>query len=913
MAGASFYPGSWEIVRSDLHGSSLGKTGIEGTKFHFEDTGDVRWDVPEGVEQLPLFNCDTYEVFSVSIHGIVIRFGTFAGHVFEFRVMDQVAVPDSQSFLNLICEDWCTLYCQRLTVSQPKAPTDFPFSLLSALNEGFFSDVTIEAENHKTFQAHSCILMIGSPELEWQSWLEKREQATNASDATAPAPPLSGLPEDVLATVLHYIYSLSLPLDLSEETALRCIESVGTLPGFHPLASKCQAYLNNMTLRNKIMALIGEMHSSLETVINYFSSKASPGNYGAAENLGSNPARLCNTLKQSTREFFVVLIKLVMFCELFNKEKADLSTDDQHEIISFAKSYLPIFLSQLSQILQGLKAVFNAMSASQRNELAMYLVLEIDNHFEVILTVAEEIKSAIEQIIITLMSPTENNQKNNLEGVESIGGVLQRTLKNRELSRIRSVHQELNCSLIHFDQKKERFLSMTTANKVRSVSRNVEQLTEELPIFLLRLEEVMAALEEKFEWRDFKFCFRDGASKVSGVLHKLLTHRAAVYKTMEHLSELVQRDSFTNSLISLGLLDPPAQSLDSTSQAFFNTAFGSYNATQTQPEFHVLQLNLVKSFRVPQLAMDSKLSESVLELLKSERDTDMLFEVVNSAPDLRETADVSEPTEQTAPEVHVFKAHRVIVAARCDWFRRALLSGMRESIDRKIVVHDTSHSLFKIFLEYLYCGRLDAANLSLDQLTDLMLLADRYELDSLKQASEQALQGYVDEETALCLLSMSEQINARLLRDSCIFFISSHPDVMETELFEELPHCLQAEVYKARSSWAKPKRPKKQNSSDRLLGLRSRSSSPTSAGSSIADLDDFAYQIQLDPEESARQISEGLLPNGSRLNNCLEQLQDIVGPVIPRERLIQVVLAADFNVNRALNFIFSLPNESSLL
>lgn len=37
---------------------------------------------------------------------------------------------------------------------------------------------------------------------------------------------------------------------------------------------------------------------------------------------------------------------------------------------------------------------------------------------------------------------------------------------------------------------------------------------------------------------------------------------------------------------------------------------------------------------------------------------------------------------EAKPEVYVVKAHRVIVAARCDWFRRALLSGMRETIDR---------------------------------------------------------------------------------------------------------------------------------------------------------------------------------------------------------------------------------------
>lgn len=30
----------------------------------------------------------------------------------------------------------------------------------------------------------------------------------------------------------------------------------------------------------------------------------------------------------------------------------------------------------------------------------------------------------------------------------------------------------------------------------------------------------------------------------------------------------------------------------------------------------------------------------------------------------------------------IIKAHRVIVAARCDWFRRALSSGMKEAINK---------------------------------------------------------------------------------------------------------------------------------------------------------------------------------------------------------------------------------------
>jgi hypothetical protein len=33
-------------------------------------------------------------------------------------------------------------------------------------------------------------------------------------------------------------------------------------------------------------------------------------------------------------------------------------------------------------------------------------------------------------------------------------------------------------------------------------------------------------------------------------------------------------------------------------------------------------------------------------------------------------------------EYHLFKAHRVIVASRCEYLRKALLSGMQEDINR---------------------------------------------------------------------------------------------------------------------------------------------------------------------------------------------------------------------------------------
>lgn len=64
---------------------------------------------------------------------------------------------------------------------------------------------------------------------------------------------------------------------------------------------------------------------------------------------------------------------------------------------------------------------------------------------------------------------------------------------------------------------RENFNEMSFAHKVRSVSRNLEQLIDELPFFLLRLEEVTEALDDRVEWRDFKFCFKVGTSKVVSI------------------------------------------------------------------------------------------------------------------------------------------------------------------------------------------------------------------------------------------------------------------------------------------------------------------------------------------------------------------------------------------------------------
>lgn len=92
-----------------------------------------------------------------------------------------------------------------------------------------------------------------------------------------------------------------------------------------------------------------------------------------------------------------------------------------------------------------------------------------------------------------------------------------------------------------------------------------------------------------------------------------------------------------------------------------------------------MQLNLVESFCVPPLPTNSELSEKCLQMFISETNPDMMLEISCSVDN--SSSEELSPTEEKC----VIQAHRVILAARCEWFKRALLSGMREAIDKSVI------------------------------------------------------------------------------------------------------------------------------------------------------------------------------------------------------------------------------------
>jgi hypothetical protein len=113
----------------------------------------------------------------------------------------------------------------------------------------------------------------------------------------------------------------------------------------------------------------------------------------------------------------------------------------------------------------------------------------------------------------------------------------------------------------------------------------------------------------------------------------------------------------------------------------------------------------VQNLCEPPSAINSSLSKNALKLLHSGHLADMEFEVIVTPTErqnenlqfdfniengvcLSNGSEVASKVERKKAETpggkmsNTFKAHRVIVAARCEWFKKALLSGMQEDINR---------------------------------------------------------------------------------------------------------------------------------------------------------------------------------------------------------------------------------------
>ncbi|XP_073245445.1 uncharacterized protein [Porites lutea] len=843
--------GCWEIVSCKLAEERY--PSVEGIKFQLEEGGDLVWMMSSALEQetLPFFSCETF-MFD-RFEEELICYGSSVD-----RIGLKCTFESNQLVLRY--DKHLKLCCQKVNQEQSDNLFSLPYTLLAALNEGFFTDITFTASNGEKFPAHKTILCCFFTDIyKWDK---------------IPAF-LTDLSPDVLHALLHYVYTCCLPRDLSEDTAKKLMRiSQLNSNDVGSLGELCVEFLEATAVKNRIKSLISEMFAILEQVLQMTESLAADLRHNNTQAY----ALIAGTTKSALKQLVIGILKFTLLCDIFTKHKSDLSREERQEIIQHSRKRLPSFVELVETFLVIFQASVSGLSRSDKEELAVHIIPEIEKMWLTSTELGGNALDALENI--TKKADKDHKKKTHLPKMATS---LSRTLRNavhlREVMTLKRFQQKVSSTLVFLLQKRGDFAALSEDQKIRAVVKSMDKIMLEIPEQIRTLQKFPRVFEKKLSWKEWKHSYKVWTSFVSLALRKVMANRVILEPVVEEASSLIHDTEFTNLVKEIGFLRESGDEDKPENPSPPKKSTARVESVVTCPP-----------------GDKSPLAQSVLQLLLSGDYADMSFTF--DTTDLVHCSTCAEckhfSKQNSRAEI---PAHRVIVATRCDWFRRALLSGMKESIERRILVPDTSPCLFHKFLGYLYSGTLDKRTLSTDDVPEMLALSDKYEVDSLKEICEQILLCDVDEDTVLLYMGLAEQFTVPRLKEECLRYIAAHPEVMDLDMFQELPSNLKKEI----TDNVKQNMPQVDPISEEVR--------QAFALTTLEDLEDLLHDDDDEDDDdydSTGDDDDDVMPRGnSQVERCIETLRGVLGDAVPRRELLRVTLAADCDPNRALNFYFA--------
>uniref|UniRef100_A0A4W3GF64 BTB/POZ domain-containing protein 9 n=1 Tax=Callorhinchus milii TaxID=7868 RepID=A0A4W3GF64_CALMI len=146
---------------------------------------------------------------------------------------------------------------------------------------------------------------------------------------------------------------------------------------------------------------------------------------------------------------------------------------------------------------------------------------------------------------------------------------------------------------------------------------------------------------------------------------------------------------------------------------------------------------------------------------------DMLSEHVGALLHDGEYSDVTFLVEKKR-----FPAHRVILAARCQYFRALLYGGMRESHPQaEIPLVDTTAAAFSMLLKYIYTGRVSLSNEKEEVLLDFLSLSNKYGFPELEDATSDYLCTILNINNVCMVYDVASLYSLAKLSNTCCLYM----------------------------------------------------------------------------------------------------------------------------------------------
>jgi hypothetical protein len=563
-------------------------------------------------------------------------------------------------------------------------------------------------------------------------------------------------------------------LSTNEEKCKAFLEFARSFTELDRLCGLLESYLKNSSFKIQTDQLINQIKECIENINIEFKSDESV-DHQLRMNAGilTNPVKFCEAVKRSFEHITLALIKVTRLLDLFSSKQKILSKDEKNELIKKVKYTIPFIVEQMKIFLNSIFKQSLHLSEGQKRDLADSILPKVDNIVTLFIEMNQSSQEIIEKMV-TIKYYSENNKENLPNHEESdqdpdvhddddyeadyvnhffdstgitnqnnsiisspkskFKNLLAKSIRNtihlKELKKLQQLGEKIRKNFQILEKKLLKYKNCNDETRANIIHKEVDEFIDnmkvEIPKFIRKLDKYsvdkVVKSSRTFKLNDFKFTFKLIASKTCWSLNQMRSNKRLVGPLIDDLFNKLDNHKLKNEFNLLNIT-PPHQSsmtknnklIDSNNQIL--TRLNDVNNVNKELPCHL------DSFYKSRSAYHNRLAQRALELYETKQFSDIQLEIHNVSNE---------------DEVKFIPVHGSIIVARCTWFHRALSSGMKESIHKKVILHDTNLVSFEVFIKYLYIGSLEENdnsnninsinNYSIDEIIELLTLADKYEV-----------------------------------------------------------------------------------------------------------------------------------------------------------------------------------------
>ncbi|XP_038209289.1 ARMADILLO BTB ARABIDOPSIS PROTEIN 1-like [Zerene cesonia] len=131
-----------------------------------------------------------------------------------------------------------------------------------------------------------------------------------------------------------------------------------------------------------------------------------------------------------------------------------------------------------------------------------------------------------------------------------------------------------------------------------------------------------------------------------------------------------------------------------------------------------------------------------------------------------------------------FQVHKLLLTAHSEVFRAMLKEDTAETKNGWVKLIEVGKEDLQHLLTFIYTGTLK--NLDDINFFNMLILADRFNLEGLRELSEHALIQQLSIDNALEMLAVADSYNSQALKTGSLLFIKKNMSTLDNSIFEEL-------------------------------------------------------------------------------------------------------------------------------